>query len=146
ATQAEVSTVVSGEPTPAAAAQTKAVEAGSGSKKKRSPWVWIGVVLVVLLGAIVLIFARSSGLIPNFLLKPGEVNITASSTLQDSSPSAVLDGNDETIWSSGAKPTQWIQLEYGTPITVVEIRLTVSQPFGGDTIHQIWGGETISGM
>lgn len=73
-------------------------------------------------------------------VEPASVSVTASSSLPDSPPSAVLDGNSETIWNSGAGPEQWIQIDLGAPSTLSTIRLVVSQFPAGETVHQIWVG------
>ena len=72
--------------------------------------------------------------------EPGSVAAVASSHLRDSPPSAVLDGNPETIWNAGAGPEQWIQIDLGKPTVVRTIRLIISQYPAGETVHQIWGG------
>lgn len=70
----------------------------------------------------------------------GSASATASASLSDSPASNVLDGNLETIWSSGSGPEQWIHIDLGNPATVSAIRLHVSQYPEGETTHQVWVG------
>jgi len=65
---------------------------------------------------------------------------TASASLPESPPSAAIDGDPDTVWSSGLDPEQWIQIDLGAASTLSALRLTVSQYPAGDTVHQIWGG------
>ncbi|MCC6299187.1 MAG: amidohydrolase family protein [Anaerolineales bacterium] len=65
---------------------------------------------------------------------------TASTSLPDSPPANAVDGNMETIWSSGAGSEQWIQIDLGETSAVSAVRLTVSQYPEGQTVHQIWAG------
>jgi len=135
------------------------------TKKKRPVWIWIGVAALILFCMAGLVVARNNHLLTRIVAarrntassqqnastaiptsKPGSINFTASASLQESPPSAAFDGNTKSIWNSGLDPKQWIQVEYGTPVTVIEIRLLVSQSAGGDTVHQIWGGETLKGL
>ncbi len=73
-------------------------------------------------------------------LGPASVTVTASSSLADSPPGNVLDGNIETLWSSGSSAPQWIQIDLGKVTVVSAIRLVISQYPEGNTIHQIWVG------
>jgi hypothetical protein len=65
--------------------------------------------------------------------------VTSSKTTQDSL-TAIMDGDLETIWNSGADPVQWIQIDLGEPSPVTSIKLIVSQFPEGETVHQIWAG------
>jgi hypothetical protein len=73
-------------------------------------------------------------------LGPASVTVTASSSLPDSPPGNALDGNIETLWSSGSSAPQWIQIDLGKATAVSAIRLVISQYPEGNTIHQIWVG------
>jgi len=73
-------------------------------------------------------------------LGPASVTVTASSSLPDSPPGNALDGNIETLWSSGSSAPQWIQIDLGKATVVSAIRLVISQYPEGNTIHQIWVG------
>lgn len=66
--------------------------------------------------------------------------VSASNFLADQPPSNAVDNSPETIWSSGAGPSQWIQIDLGNPSTISAIRLLVAQYPEGDTVHQIWAG------
>ncbi len=74
----------------------------------------------------------------------GETNLAAgkqvksSAFLPDQPPSNAIDNAPETIWSSGAGPVQWIEIDLGKPSAITAIRLTVSQYPAGATTHQVW--------
>lgn len=72
--------------------------------------------------------------------------VMASTALPDSPALNAIDGNTETIWSSGAYAPQWIQIDLGKPTTVSVIRLITSQYPEGETIHQIWVGPDPNGL
>jgi hypothetical protein len=40
-------------------------------------------------------------------------------------------------WSSGAYPTQWIEIDLGAPVSIARIRLFVNQYPEGSTTHEI---------
>lgn len=61
----------------------------------------------------------------------------ASQSLPDDPPANAVDGNRETIWSAGAHPTHWIEIDLGTPQSVRRIDLVTSQFPAGVTTHQI---------
>jgi hypothetical protein len=63
---------------------------------------------------------------------------TASMTLPGSPPSAAVDGDTDTLWSSGGGPPQWIEVSLGGSRTVAGIRLTVSQYPAGATDHRVY--------
>lgn len=65
--------------------------------------------------------------------------VHASSALPDSPPSAAVDGDFDTLWSSGADPRQWIEVTLDGPSDVAEVRLTVSQYPAGPTDHRLLG-------
>ncbi|MBU2601341.1 MAG: amidohydrolase family protein [Actinobacteria bacterium] len=72
--------------------------------------------------------------------EPASITATASKSIPDSPPLNAVDGDSETIWSSGDDPPQWIQVDLGEPIAVSAIRLVLAQYPAGRTVHQIWGG------
>lgn len=73
----------------------------------------------------------------------GQVNLalgkraTASSSVDGSTPDRAIDGDGDTIWSSGTGPQAWIQIDLGASQRVSEIRLTVSQYPDGTTHHRV---------
>lgn len=68
--------------------------------------------------------------------------VKGSESLPDQTARMAVDGDANTQWSSGAFPTQWIEIDLGTPSSIGEIRLTVGQWPSGETVHQIWVGNT----
>ena len=65
---------------------------------------------------------------------PGEpVNLalgrkaSASASIAGSEPSRAIDGDADTLWSAGAGPPAWIQVDLGAAHAVSEIRLVISQ-------------------
>jgi hypothetical protein len=77
---------------------------------------------------------------PAKILTPVPFGVSASITAPNSKPFAVMDGDIDTIWNSGADPVQWIQIDLGRITSVSAIRLVVSQFPEGETVHQIWVG------
>ena len=53
------------------------------------------------------------------------------------SPSNVVDGVLDTVWSAGAGPIQWVELDLGASRTVESIRLLVAQDPPGPTTHVV---------
>ncbi len=76
------------------------------------------------------------------LNKPVEVT----EALPDQPAKLAVDGDPNTQWSSGAFPTQWIQIDLGASYTIGEIRLTVGQWPAGQTVHQVWVGSSRDGL
>jgi Predicted metal-dependent hydrolase with the TIM-barrel fold len=72
--------------------------------------------------------------------------VTASAELAGEPAANAFDGSIDTDWNSGNDPEQWIQIDLGDPQTISAIRLTVAQHPEGQTIHQIWGGDTESSL
>ncbi len=72
--------------------------------------------------------------------------ITASAELPGKPAPNAFDGDPATIWNSGGGPEQWIQIDLGESRMISIIRLTVAQHPEGETVHQIWGGDTDSNM
>lgn len=60
---------------------------------------------------------------------------TASSSIGGATPDRAVDGDGDTIWSAGAGPPAWIEIDLGAPTELHEIRLTVSQDPAGHTDH-----------
>lgn len=115
-------------------------------KKIRSPfrvWAMIGAVaLLAVIGGLFMIF--KGGIVKD---SPAvSTSISASASLIDSPATNAVDGDPETIWSSGQNPEQWIMLDLGDRKTVSAIRLNISQFPEGQTVHQIWAGTDITGL
>jgi len=66
--------------------------------------------------------------------------VQVSAALPDSAGSLAVDGDLDTLWSSGLDAPQWIQIDLGQPARIAAIRLTVSQYPQGSTTHQVWVG------
>jgi hypothetical protein len=62
----------------------------------------------------------------------------ASRSLSDQPPGNAIDGSPETQWGAGSGPTQWIEIDLGSPHTIESLRLTTAQYPDGNTIHQLW--------
>jgi hypothetical protein len=70
---------------------------------------------------------------------------TASASDAAKPPANAFDGNRQTAWSAGTLVPQWIEVDLGSPQAVKRIRLHVSQPAAGFTLHRVYGrrpGET----
>jgi F5/8 type C domain len=68
--------------------------------------------------------------------------VKVSQALPDQTAQMAVDGDTNTQWSSGAFPTQWIEIDLGALYSIGEIRLTVGQWPAGETIHEIWVGSS----
>ncbi|HET6846477.1 MAG TPA: cellulase family glycosylhydrolase [Anaerolineales bacterium] len=75
--------------------------------------------------------------VPNLALNK---SVQVSAAMPDAAGVLAVDGNPETIWSSGLDAPQWIQIDLGQPVSIASIRLTVSQFPEGPTTHQVWVG------
>ena len=64
--------------------------------------------------------------------------VTASATEAGSSPTRAVDGLNSTFWNSGAYPTQWIEIDLLTPVSIGRARLFVLQSPDGATTHRIY--------
>ena len=67
-------------------------------------------------------------------------SVSASSLIVTGLPLNAVDGNLETVWSSGKSSPQWIQIDLDSPASISRISLIVAQDPGGNTIHQIYAG------
>ena len=83
---------------------------------------------------------------------PGEpVNLalgrkaSASASIAGSEPSRAIDGDADTLWSAGAGPPAWIQVDLGAAHAVSEIRLVISQSPAGATRHRVSCGMEAGG-
>ena len=65
----------------------------------------------------------------------GKVTNASANTAQSGQ---AVDGNPATLWNAGALPTQWIEIDLGSPASVDEIRAYVAQFPDGNTTHEIW--------
>ena len=65
--------------------------------------------------------------------------VTASSGVTDAPATNAVDGDSDTIWSAGAGPPAWIEVDLGAATSVSEIRLTVAQTPSGSTKHRVLG-------
>ena len=66
-----------------------------------------------------------------------DAHMTASSSIAGSEPGKAVDGDPDTIWSAGAGPPSWIEIDLGTSQQIASIRLTVSQYPDGATRHRV---------
>src|ERR1700682_4808522 len=85
------------------------------------------------------VFAISAEASP-IKLQPIAGGVTASSSYPGRPPTLATDGNSDTSWTSNY-PTQWIQLDFGRPVSVSRIRLQVDQVPKGATTHTIAVGD-----
>jgi hypothetical protein len=67
---------------------------------------------------------------------------SASRSLPDQQPSALIDGTANSSWNAGSPPKQWVQIDLGEALSIGKFRLTVAQSPEGDTLHQIWVGSS----
>jgi hypothetical protein len=72
--------------------------------------------------------------------------VEVSGALPDQTAQMAVDGNPNTQWSSGAFPTQWIEIDLGASYAIGEIILMVGQWPAGSTVHQIWVGASRDAM
>jgi hypothetical protein len=63
--------------------------------------------------------------------------VSASQSLPEEPPAAVVDGDPTTQWGSGGEPTQWVEIDLGEPAEIGRILLTVAQFPEGLTRHLI---------
>lgn len=88
------------------------------------------------IGAATAMFAAgASAQSPGVLLPISITN--ASGNVADMTKAA--DGNPNTIWNSGAGPTQWIDIDLGSERMFSTLRMLPSQNPAGSTTHHIWG-------
>lgn len=72
-----------------------------------------------------------------------DVSAKASRSLPDQPPSGAVDGDTQHWWGAGDFAPQWIQLDLGKPSRIGLIRLVITQSPAGETLHQVWVGQTI---
>lgn len=106
--------------------------------RSKSPLrVWGTIRVIVFLAVVVGLFMVFKDEVPSDILPP---SISASASRAENPATNAIDGDIETIWSSGQEPIQWIMLDLGAPKTVSAIRLHISQFPDGQTAHNIWVG------
>jgi hypothetical protein len=66
--------------------------------------------------------------------------VRASGVLSGEPPENAVNGQTSDRWGAGAPPTQWIEIDLGSPKVVGRIRMTTSQSPPGRTVHQLWVG------
>ena len=75
-------------------------------------------------------------------VSPPRVNVapfgSASTSMSTQSPLGAIDGDPETLWSSGGFPVQWIQVAFDRLYLIDRFELLVAQTPAGETTHQIW--------
>ena len=95
----------------------------------------------------------NGGALAGTLVLPAGANVTASNTWDAAhAPLLAFDGDLLTNWNSGAFPTQWIEVDFGSPQRFSVITARVNQtPTVGTTNHDValdgqssfsWSGET----
>ncbi len=67
---------------------------------------------------------------------------SASAEMADAPAGYAFDGDPETIWNAGKEAEEWVQIDLGSPQIIVQIRLLTAQYPAGDTVHQVWTGES----
>jgi hypothetical protein len=70
---------------------------------------------------------------------PAGWSVAASASIALSLPELAFDGDLDTLWSSGAHPPQWIEVDFGRPVDVASLELVVSQFPAGLTVHRLIG-------
>jgi len=67
--------------------------------------------------------------------------------ITDADTTAAVDGISDTdvVWNSGGYPSQWIEIDLGTPSTLTGLRLIVAQHPAGETHHRVLGRADESG-
>lgn len=75
---------------------------------------------------------------PNANLAIGQP-VRVSSYLANNDGVFAVDGDVGTLWSSGAGPTQWIEIDFEEPKSVAQVSLVISQYPAGETTHQLYG-------
>lgn len=83
---------------------------------------------------------------PTVAAGAGRTIATASRSLPDQPPSNAIDGDLESIWGAGAHPQQWIQIDLGGPGALSGVRLITAQYPAGETVHQVWVGDSETGL
>ena len=74
------------------------------------------------------------------LVKVSPVSATASEYYNSTlTPSMAIDGNIDTHWVA-TYPTQWIEVDFGKPVTIRQIRMLTSQSPSGPTTHVVTAG------
>ena len=75
-------------------------------------------------------------------VSPPRVNVapfgSASTSMSTQSPLGAIDGDPETLWSSGGLPVQWIEVAFDRLYLIDRFELLVAQTPPGETTHQIW--------
>ncbi|PWU22443.1 MAG: hypothetical protein C5B48_10045 [Candidatus Rokuibacteriota bacterium] len=64
---------------------------------------------------------------------------TASSSFWIQQPPLAVDENPFTYWNSGNFPPQWIEVDLGSPVSVGEVALSITQLPNGYTVHSVYG-------
>jgi hypothetical protein len=73
-------------------------------------------------------------------------SVEASRSLPNQPPSGAVDGSNDRWWGAGDFAPQWILIDLGTAQSIGTIRLSITQSPAGETLHQVWVGETIESM
>ncbi|TMD26227.1 MAG: discoidin domain-containing protein [Chloroflexi bacterium] len=72
--------------------------------------------------------------------------VRASRSTSDGRPRLAADGIADTIWQSGAGPTQWIEFDLPARSTLRSVRLTVAQYPNGSTRHVVLVGPSAESL
>ncbi len=67
--------------------------------------------------------------------------VIASNALPDEPASNAVDGTGAQ-WGSGNDAPQWLEIDFGAPVELGSVRLTVAQYPAGHTVHELYGGAT----
>jgi hypothetical protein len=78
--------------------------------------------------------------------KIAPIAVTASSSVAGGIPRNAVDGDPNTMWNSGGRPTQWIQLDLGRPQAIGKLRLLPAQDPNGPVTLLIAVGNDPSKM
>lgn len=72
--------------------------------------------------------------------------VTASRSLPSNPPALAIDGNVGSVWISDGALPQWLEVDLGSPATVVRIELLVAQFPAGATTHRVWGRDAAGAL
>ena len=91
----------------------------------------------------------------SFILPAGSTFSASNTWVDRGPPSNAFDGNTTTEWNAGGGPTQWIQVDFGSPQVITGLTASIDQVPDGFTNHDVtldgvaafsWTGNTVTGQ
>jgi predicted amidohydrolase YtcJ len=64
---------------------------------------------------------------------------SASQSTSEEPPAHAVDGQADTVWSSGGHPLQWIEVDLGAAYVLERVLLRTAQTPAGAATHRVWG-------